>query len=87
VDRLVADGAGGASTCATDARGAEASLTRAGLDRLRNASTTHLDGVRRYFLDAVDADDQRALERGLGRVIDGLGDAGPVASADGAAGG
>jgi DNA-binding MarR family transcriptional regulator len=87
VDRLVADGMVERSTCATDARGAEASLTRAGLDRLRSASTTHLDGVRRYFLEAVDADDQRALERGLGRVIDGLDEAGPIASADGAAGG
>ena len=56
------------STCATDARGAEASLTRAGLDRLRAASTTHLDGVRRYFLDSIDADGpRRRSTRGLGQ--------------------
>jgi len=87
VDRLVADGMVERSTCVTDARGAEAALTRAGLDRLRGASATHLDGVRRYFLEAVDGGDQRAIERGLGRVIEGLDDSGPTPVADGTAGG
>ena len=87
VDRLVADGMVERSTCVTDARGAEAALTRAGLDRLRGASATHLDGVRRYFLEAVDAADQHAIERGLGRVIDGLDDSGSTSVADGTAGG
>jgi DNA-binding MarR family transcriptional regulator len=88
VDRLVADGMVERSTCTTDARGAEAGLTRHGLDRLREASRTHLDGVRHYFLDTVSPSDQAALERGLGRVMDGLGcdpagtGAGPRAAAD-----
>ena len=72
VDRLVADGMVERTTCTTDARGAEASLTRAGLDRLRAASTTHLDGVRRYFLDTMTADDRQAIDRGLCHVMDGL---------------
>jgi DNA-binding MarR family transcriptional regulator len=72
VDRLVADGMVERTTCTTDARGAEASLTRAGVDRLRAASTTHLDGVRRYFLDSIDADDRQAVDRGLGHVLAGL---------------
>ena len=87
VDRLVADGMVERSTCVTDARGAEAALTRAGLDRLRGASATHLDGVRRYFLEAIDSADQHAIERGLGRVIDGLDDAGSSSTADGTTGG
>ncbi len=82
VDRLVADGMVERSACSTDARGAEAALTRAGLDRLRLAARTHLDGVERYFLDVVDADDQAAIERGLDRVIDGL-EAGEGAGAPG----
>ena len=38
----------------TDARGAEAVLTPAGLDRLRRASRTHLRGVAQHFLGAVE---------------------------------
>ncbi len=72
VDRLVADGMVERSACSTDARGAEAALTRAGLERLRGASRTHLDGVQRYFLDVVALDDQAAMERGLCRVIGSL---------------
>jgi DNA-binding MarR family transcriptional regulator len=82
VDRLVADGMVERSTCTTDARGAEASLTRSGLDRLRTASATHLEGVRRYFLDTIAADDRQAMERGLCQVMDGLDDAAPASSQD-----
>lgn len=73
VDRLEAAGMVERSVCATDARGAEAILTGAGLARLREASRTHLAGVQRYFLDVVAPDDRAAMERGLDRVIDGLG--------------
>jgi DNA-binding MarR family transcriptional regulator len=73
VDRLVAAGMVERSACTTDARGAEAALTGAGLERLRAASSTHLDGVRRLFLDVVSAGDQAAIERGLDRVLDNLG--------------
>jgi DNA-binding MarR family transcriptional regulator len=78
VDRLVADGMMERSACSTDARGAEATLTAAGLDRLRSASQTHLDGVRRYFLEIVSPADQVAIERGLDAVVDGLGCTGAV---------
>ncbi|MEO5964247.1 MAG: MarR family winged helix-turn-helix transcriptional regulator [Candidatus Limnocylindrales bacterium] len=73
VDRLEAAEMVTRSACTTDARGAEAALTAAGLDRLRAASATHLDGIRRLFLDVVAADDRVAMERGLGRVLDNLG--------------
>jgi DNA-binding MarR family transcriptional regulator len=72
VDRLVADGTVERSVCPTDARGSEAALTPVGLDRLREASRTHLDGVARYFLDIVTPEDRSAIERGLGSVVDRL---------------
>ena len=73
VDRLEASGAVERVACATDARGQEAALTPLGLDRLRSAAGTHLDGVRRYFLDRLDDPDLAALEGALERVADPLG--------------
>lgn len=73
VDRLEAAGAVERSACATDARGQEAVLTLAGLDRLRRASATHLEGVRRYFLDRLEPAELDGLEASLGRVADPLG--------------
>ena len=73
VDRLVAAGMVERSQCSTDARGAEAALTPAGLDRLREASPTHLDGVGRLFLDVVDPADRAAVQRAMDRVIANLG--------------
>jgi DNA-binding MarR family transcriptional regulator len=72
VDRLEAAGAVERVACSTDARGQEAVLTTLGLDRLRSAAPTHLDGVRRYFLDRLDAADLVGLEASLGRVADPL---------------
>jgi hypothetical protein len=61
------------SACPTDARGAEAALTAPGLERLRAASRTHLDGVRRYFIDPIADTDRAAIERGCSGVLDELG--------------
>ena len=72
VDRLEADGSVERMACSTDARGQEAMLTPAGLDRLRTAAGTHLDGVRSYFLERLDAADLDAIERSLGRVAGAL---------------
>ncbi len=65
VDRLVLDGLVERSACETDARGAEAVLTPAGLDRLGAASTTHLRGIEQHFLNALDPADVSVLERAL----------------------
>jgi DNA-binding MarR family transcriptional regulator len=73
VDRLVAAGMVERTTCTTDARGAEAALTADGLDRLRAASATHLDGVGRLFLDVVTAEERDVLTRAFGRVLDNVG--------------
>lgn len=70
VDRLEGDGLVRRISCPSDARGAEAVLTEAGLARLREASGTHLRGVERYFLEALSSDDLAALDRALGAVID-----------------
>lgn len=70
VDRLEADGLVNRRSCSSDARGAEAVLTDAGLDRLRAASATHLRGVERYFLDALTLDELDAVEGALDAVIE-----------------
>jgi DNA-binding MarR family transcriptional regulator len=72
VDRLVADGMVERFACPTDARGSMAAITQTGVSRLRAASKTHLEGVRRYFLDVVTLDEQATIERALGHVNDGL---------------
>ena len=78
IDRLVADGLVERSACLSDARGAEAVLTEAGLDRLRSASRTHLRGIDEHFLEVVDQDDLDAIERSMRQVAaraSGAGDA------------
>ena len=63
IDRLVADGLVERDACLSDARGAEAVLTDAGLDRLRAAARTHLRGIEEHFLDALGAGDADVIER------------------------
>lgn len=72
IDRLVADGSVERSPCATDARGAEAVLTDAGLSRLRNAAATHLRGIDRHFLSAIVPDDLATIERAMAEVVDAI---------------
>ncbi len=72
VDRLVAEGMVERFPCSSDARGSMAVITAQGVNRLRTASRTHLDGVRRFFLDVVSADEQDVIRQALGRVSDGL---------------
>jgi DNA-binding MarR family transcriptional regulator len=68
IDRLEAAGLVERAACSSDARGAEAVLTRPGLSRLRAASATHLRGIEDHFLASIGAADLRALERSLGGV-------------------
>lgn len=68
IDRLVADGLVERRACASDARGAEAVLTEAGLRRLRTAARTHLRGIAAHFVDVLGADDLATIERSLGKV-------------------
>lgn len=72
IDRLAADGLVKRLSCQSDARGAEASLTDAGVNRLRSASPTHLRGIAAYFLAAIDAGDLQVVERSMREVGDRL---------------
>lgn len=49
------------ATVETDGRGAYAELTEAGLETLQAARLTHREGVRRYFLDRLNATEKIAL--------------------------
>lgn len=53
VDRLEREGLACREACTSDGRGMYAVLTDAGLQRLREASVAHLDGVRRHFTDVL----------------------------------
>jgi DNA-binding MarR family transcriptional regulator len=77
VDRLVVDGLVERSQCPTDARGAEAVLTPAGLERLRSAADTHLEGVDRYFVSAVDPADLAVIDRAMDAISRRAGDVDP----------
>jgi DNA-binding MarR family transcriptional regulator len=72
IDRLVADGSVERDSCQTDARGAEAVLTSAGLGRLRNAAGTHLRGIGEHFLDSIEPADLSAVGRAMRDVLTGL---------------
>src|SRR3954469_7340346 len=57
VDRLSRDELIARKACDSDARGAYAVITDAGRRKLAEARSTHLAGVRRHFLDLLDADE------------------------------
>ena len=71
VDRLVADGLVERVSCDSDRRGAWASLTDAGYQRLRSAAPVHLRGVAAHFLDRLTPDELRQLDGLLRRVVEG----------------
>jgi DNA-binding MarR family transcriptional regulator len=70
VDRLVRDGLVKRERCGEDGRGAWAVLTPAGKRALDEATPTHLDGVRRHFLAALDEEDQARLGDVWARITD-----------------
>jgi DNA-binding MarR family transcriptional regulator len=61
VDRLVQDGLVERRACDDDGRGSFALLTPAGRAKLDAARRTHLEGVRRLFLDRFTPAEQRGL--------------------------
>ena len=61
VDRLVQDGLVERRACDDDGRGSFALLTPAGRAKLDGARRTHLEGVRRLFLDRFTPAEQRGL--------------------------
>jgi MarR family 2-MHQ and catechol resistance regulon transcriptional repressor len=70
IDRVEAAGLVERLPCPSDRRGAFASLTPAGFDRIRAAIGPHLQHVERYFTSALAADEQRQLAGLLRKVRD-----------------
>ncbi len=73
VDRLVEDGLVERTSCSSDARGAEASLTGTGLARLRAAAPTHLAGIRDHFYAAIASPDVPVVERAMDAISERIG--------------
>ena len=69
VDRLEAAGLVDRQTCATDRRGYWATVTEAGIGRLKAATPTHLRGVCEYFIDRIPPAELEQLQRTLERVV------------------
>ena len=65
VDRLVREGLVERQRCAADARVVYASLTDAGVERIRAAYPTHLRGVRRHLIDRLSPLQLRAIRDAL----------------------
>ena len=60
VDRMVRDGYVRREPDPGDARGVWAVLTQGGFDRLRTASSTHLEGVGRYVVERLEPEELMA---------------------------
>jgi DNA-binding MarR family transcriptional regulator len=71
VDRLERAGLVCRQRVSGDGRGVIAELTPAGLDRLRIASVTHLDGIARHFVVRFDQDELARFGDLCGRLSDG----------------
>jgi len=71
VDRLEREGLVRRESCPGDARGLNAVITDAGRERFAEARRTHLDGVRRRFLDRLSEDEKRTLAALWSRLSDG----------------
>jgi DNA-binding MarR family transcriptional regulator len=68
VERLEKTGLIERAPCEDDARGTEASITDAGRALIREASATHLEGVRRRFLDRFSPAELRTLAEQFSRL-------------------
>lgn len=55
--------------CPTDRRGVWAHLTEHGLDLLRTAAPSHVEAVRRNFIEAIAPEDYEALGRAFATVV------------------
>ena len=58
------------TTCPTDRRGVWAHLTDEGFGLLDAAAPSHVETVRRNFVEAVDPEDYAALGRAFRAVLD-----------------
>lgn len=70
VDRLEREGLVARIKCRDDARGTFTVLTQAGLARLRDASGTHLDGVRRHVTGRFTDEELESFAQLMERLLD-----------------
>ncbi|HSO70149.1 MAG TPA: MarR family transcriptional regulator [Arachnia sp.] len=57
------------TSCASDGRGVQATMTPTGFDLLKKAAPAHVDSVRRVFVDAMSPEDYVALGRAMSAVL------------------
>ncbi|WP_201733187.1 MarR family transcriptional regulator [Acidithrix sp. C25] len=72
LEHMVAAGFVEKTTCPTDRRGMNATITPLGFDKLNEAAPTHVNGVRRYFLSKYDEADLDILTIFVDRPIEEL---------------
>jgi len=69
VSRLEKDKLVDRLNCPTDRRGVWAHLTDHGFDRLKTAAPSHVEAVRRNFVEAMSPEDYEALGRAFAAVV------------------
>jgi len=72
VSRMQARGLVRREECPSDARGAFAVLTEAGMNQIRSAAPGHVGSVRRHFVDLLGRDDLSTLASIAQRVLEHL---------------
>ena len=68
IDGMVRAGLVERHQCPTDRRGSNAVLTEHGMEVLQRAAPTHVEGVRRHFVDRLSADQLADVATALSRV-------------------
>jgi len=74
IDRMEQAGLVRRESCPHDRRGQHAVLTDHGWDVVVEAAPTHVDGVRRYVVDAMSAEEFAALGAACARIVAALDD-------------
>ncbi|CAB4952044.1 MAG: MarR family transcriptional regulator [Actinobacteria bacterium] len=74
IDRMENAGLVARACCPHDRRGQHAELTDHGLQTLVAAAPTHVDGVRRYVVDAMTPEQFEALGAACATIVAALGD-------------
>lgn len=69
VKRMEQDGYVTRTSCDSDGRGVQATMTDEGMALLVRAAPAHVDSVRRVFVDAIDPADYEVLGRAMAAVL------------------
>ncbi|CAM3684226.1 MarR family transcriptional regulator [Kibdelosporangium persicum] len=73
ISRLEAAGLVRRTHCPSDARGVLAEITDKGMDQLRSAAPTHVEGVRDHLIDLISPEERAVLANVFERVLTHLG--------------